>query len=214
MKIGILGSGNVGKVLAAGFLKKGHSVMLGTRDIAKMQDWQSNHNGVALGDFAGTAEFGDVIVLALKGHAALEVLNTIGAAHLKGKLILDATNPIDESKAPQNGVLPFFTLQGESLMQRLQTAHPEAKFVKAFNSVGSAFMVDPNFKEGKPTMFICGNNADAKGKTAQLLADFGWEAMDMGLADSAASIENLCILWCLPGFLHNQWTHAFRLLKA
>jgi predicted dinucleotide-binding enzyme len=214
MKIGVLGSGNVGKVLAAGFLKKGHDVMLGTRDVAKMQDWQSKHEGVALGDFASTAAFAEVIVLAVKGHAALEVLNSAGASHLKGKLILDATNPIDESKAPQNGVLPFFTAQGESLMQRLQTAQPEAKFVKAFSCVGSAYMVDPSFKDGKPTMFICGNDAEAKTKATQILEAFGWETMDMGLADSAGAIENLCILWCLPGFLQNQWTHAFRMLKA
>ena len=134
-----------------------------------------------------------------------------GKDNLKDKTIMDATNPIAEAP-PQQGVLQFFTGQNDSLMEQLQTAFPEAHFVKVFNSVGSAKMVNPTF-EVKPSMFICGNNAQAKQEVAKILDQFGWEIEDMGSAEAARAIEPLCMLWCIPGFLHNQWTHAFKLLK-
>src|SRR5262249_47975332 len=101
----------------------------------------------------------------------------------------------------------------DSLMERLQKAAPDARFVKAFNSIGSNFMVNPQFKEGKPTMFICGNDAGAKQTVGKLVQRFGFDAEDMGGVESARALEPLCILWCLPGFLRNEWTHAFKLLK-
>jgi len=98
-------------------------------------------------------------------------------------------------------------------MEELQSAFPEANFVKAFNSIGSALMVNPNFGRIKPTMFICGNNAGAKSQAVEILDKFGFEVEDMGGAEAARAIEPLCILWCIPGFLRNQWSHAFKLLK-
>jgi predicted dinucleotide-binding enzyme len=98
-------------------------------------------------------------------------------------------------------------------MEELQSAFPDANFVKAFNSVGNVFMVNPKF-ESKPTMFICGNNAGAKKEVIHILDLFGWETADMGAAEAARAIEPLCILWCIPGFLENKWTHAFKLLKS
>ena len=98
-------------------------------------------------------------------------------------------------------------------MERLQNVAPKAKFVKAFNCVGNLFMVNPSFPEGKPTMFICGNDNDAKKEVATILEQFGWESADFGFAESARAIEPLCILWCIPGMIRNEWQHAFKLLK-
>jgi predicted dinucleotide-binding enzyme len=133
--------------------------------------------------------------------------------HLLGKTVIDTTNPIADAP-PQNGVLKFFTSLDESLMERLQKIAPDAQFVKALNSVGSGLMINPNFSDNmKPTMFICGNNEDAKKKVYEILEKFGFEIEDMGKAEAARAIEPLCILWCIPGFLRNEWTHAFKLLK-
>jgi predicted dinucleotide-binding enzyme len=98
-------------------------------------------------------------------------------------------------------------------MERLQRLAPQANFVKAFNSVGSALMVNPALKGGPPTMFICGNNPQAKKDVASILHTFGWESEDMGPAEAARAIEPLCILWCIPGFARNDWTHAFKVLR-
>jgi len=99
-------------------------------------------------------------------------------------------------------------------MERLQKAYPKAHFVKAFNSVGAAQMVDPQFAGGKPTMFICGDDAQAKQKVEAILEQFGWESADMGPVEAARAIEPLCRLWCIPGIAHNDWSaHAFKLLR-
>jgi 8-hydroxy-5-deazaflavin:NADPH oxidoreductase len=212
-KIGILGSGVVGKVLASGFLKHGYEVMIGTRDNSKLSDWHSKNPKGKIGSFEETAKFGEIIVLATKGHASEDVLKLAGINNLDGKTIIDATNPIDEKAAPVNGVLNFYTNLHDSLMERLQKVTPKANFVKAFNSVGNAFMVNPDFGGIKPSMFICGNNGDAKEQVTEILTQFGWETEDMGKAEGARAIEPLCMLWCIPGMLRNQWTHAFKLLK-
>ena len=212
MKVGVLGSGVVAKALAGGFLKHGHEVMVGSRTPAKLADWKTEIPGVQTGTFEEAATFGKLIVLAVKGEAAADALRLAGQANLKGKTIVDTTNPIVES-APVKGVLAFFTDHQQSLMEQLQAEFAEANFVKAFNSVGSAAMVDPAFKGGKPSMFICGNNQAAKDEVRGVLDAFGWETEDMGFAESARAIEPLCMLWCLPGFLRNEWTHAFKLLK-
>jgi 8-hydroxy-5-deazaflavin:NADPH oxidoreductase len=212
MKIGVLGSGDVAKVLAAGFLKHGHDVMMGTRDRAKLANWLTQNPRAHISGIDETASFGEVVVLAVKGTAAGDVLRSAGAKNLSGKLIVDATNPIADAP-PVNGVLKFFTNLDESLMEQLQREFPEAHLVKAFNSVGNTRMVNPQFKGGKPTMFICGNNERAKGTMAEVLDQFGWETADMGKAEAARAIEPLCMLWCIPGFLRNEWTHAFALFK-
>jgi predicted dinucleotide-binding enzyme len=212
MKIGILGSGAVAKTLAAGFLKHGHAVTVGTRDVAKLAEWKTQHSGATVGSFADAAAFGDVLVLAVKGGVAADALRLAGAANLADKTVLDATNPIAEAP-PENGVLKFFTSLEGSLMEKLQHDFPTTHFVKAFNSVGAARMVDPVFAGGKPSMFICGNDAGAKKTAAAILDQFGWEVEDMGGAVAARAIEPLCILWCIPGFLRNEWTHAFKVLK-
>ena len=211
-KVGILGSGAVAKVLATGFIKHGYEVMVGTRDTNKLTDWQKQNPTGKVGSFSDTAAFGSSVVLAVKGTVTKLVLEMAGATNLKGKTIIDATNPIAETP-PVNGVLNFFTNLNSSFMEELQAAYPESHFVKAFNSVGSAFMVNPDFGGIKPSMFICGNNDSAKAEVKDILTKFGWETEDMGKAEAARAIEPLCMLWCIPGFLNNQWSHAFKLLK-
>jgi predicted dinucleotide-binding enzyme len=212
MKIGILGSGVVGKALAKGFMKHGYDVMVGSRHPEKLEDWKTEINtNLRTGDLSETASFGDVMVLATKGTAAADVIKLAGIDSLSGKTVLDTTNPIADAE-PVNGVLKYFTSLNDSLMEQLQKLAPEVNFIKAFNSVGNAFMVDPQF-ESKPTMFICGNNKEAKQEAEKILDQFGWEVEDMGSVEAARAIEPLCILWCIPGFLENRWTHAFKLLK-
>jgi predicted dinucleotide-binding enzyme len=211
MKIGILGSGDVAKALGAGFLKYGHEVIMGTRKTSKLGEWAKEHPTARFGNFSDAARFGELIVLAVKGTAATEALQMAGQEYLAGKPVMDVTNPIADTP-PVNGVLRFFTSLDESLMERLQKEFPKANFVKAFNSVGNAFMVDPQFKGGKPTMFICGNDEQAKKIVTGIVDQFGWETADMGRAEAARAIEPLCMLWCIPGFLRNDWSHAFKLL--
>jgi predicted dinucleotide-binding enzyme len=211
MKVGILGSGDVAKVLAGGFLKHGHQVMMGTRTVSKLADWAKKNPKGSVSSFADAAKFTDVVVLAVKGTTALEALRATGAANLSGKVVMDATNPIADAP-PVHGVLKFFTNLDESLMERLQREFPAARFVKAFNSVGNAYMINPQFKGGKPTMFICGNDEAAKQTVRSILDQFGWETADMGYVEAARAIEPLCMLWLIPGFLRNEWAHAFKLL--
>ncbi|MGA1982659.1 MAG: NAD(P)-binding domain-containing protein [Acidobacteriaceae bacterium] len=211
MNVGVIGSGEVAKALASGFAKHGYGVTIGSRTPGKLTEWAAGVSGVRTGSFAEAAEFGEVVVLAVKGHVAAEALRLAGVANLKGKPVLDACNPIEEAP-PVNGVLKLYTKMDESLMEQLQREFAEAKFVKAFNSVGAALMVDPQLKGGKPTMFICGNDDGAKKAATKILDDFGWETADVGKVESARAIEPLCMLWCLPGFLHNDWMHAFKVL--
>lgn len=210
-KIGVIGSGQVAQILAAGFLKHGYDVMVGSNHIDKLADWKTKNTRAQLGSFEDVAKFGDIIVLAVKGTAAETVIKSI-ASNLTNKTVIDTTNPIAEAP-PSHGVLRYFTTMEESLMERLQNVAPKAKFVKAFNCVGNLFMVNPSFPGGKPTMFICGNDNDAKKEVAIILEQFGWESADFGFAESARAIEPLCILWCIPGMIRNEWQHAFKLLK-
>jgi hypothetical protein len=211
MKIGILGSGDVAKSLGAGFLKHHHDVTMGTRSPAKLGDWAKQNPQARIAGFAEAAQTAELVVLAVKGGAALDALRAAGAASLAGKPIIDATNPLADAP-PVNGVLKFYTTLDESQMERLQRQFEAARFVKAFNSVGSALMVNPELPGGRPTMFICGNDEAAKKTVTGVLDQFGWETADMGKAEAARAIEPLCMLWCIPGFLRNDWTHAFKLV--
>jgi 8-hydroxy-5-deazaflavin:NADPH oxidoreductase len=212
MKIGVLGSGAVGQVLADGFLKHGHEVMRGSRDPAKLADWRAAAGAIGrTGTFAEAARFGDVVVLAVKGTAAVAVVDGCGGA-LDGKTVIDTTNPIADAP-PEKGVLRFFTGPNDSLMEALQAKAPKASFVKAFSCVGSGLMVNPQLPGGKPTMFVCGDSDQAKGRVRSVLDELGWETEDLGAAAAARAIEPLCMLWCIPGFLRNDWTHAFKLLR-
>ncbi|MGE4130856.1 MAG: NADPH-dependent F420 reductase [Bdellovibrionales bacterium] len=195
VKIAVLGSGVVGKTLTDGFKKHGYQVRQSSR-----------------GEFKENSAWAELIVLAVKGSVAESALQLAGAENLKGKTIIDATNPIADAP-PEDGVLRFFTTLDQSLMERLQAKFPEAHLVKAFSSVGNAHMVNPNFNGIKPSMFICGNHEGSKRQVGEILSQFGWEAEDMGSAKAARAIEPLCMLWCIPGLRGNKWNHAFKLLK-
>ncbi len=208
-KIGILGSGNVGKALAAGLVKHGYEVMVSSRSKTKY-DQLKKETGASAGSPEEAASFGDAVIVAVSGGAAEGVVSSL-AGKLAGKTVIDVTNPID-NRPPANGVLHFFTSLDESLLERLQKKAPAAHLVKAFNTVGSSNMIDPEY-EVKPTMFICGNNDRAKKDVSGLLEKVGWEVEDMGTVEAARAIEPLCMLYCIPGILQDRWTHAFKLLK-
>ncbi len=205
-KVAIVGSGVVGKTLAQGFKKHGYEVIMGSRDGQPVEGFDGE-----FGKFEEVVKDAKIVVLAVKGSAAEEVVSSL-KDNLSGKVVIDTTNPIAQ-EPPENGVLRFFTSLDNSLMERLQKKAPGAYFVKAFNSVGNAVMVNPDFGGETPSMFICGNSEEAKKEVGQILEKFGWEVEDMGMVESARAIEPLCILWCIPGMLKNEWLHAFKHLK-
>lgn len=210
-KIGILGSGSVAQTLGIGFLNHGYEVMLGTRDATKLSAWAKANPLGKVGSTEEAVRFAGIIILAVKGSVAEALVRSL-ATQLAGKIVIDATNPIADAP-PEKGVLKFSTDLNNSLMEKLQKLAPTAQFVKAFNSVGSHLMVNPHLSGGKPTMFIAGNSDAAKKEVSEILDLFGWEIADMGTAEAARAIEPLCMLWCIPGFLRNEWAHAFKLLK-
>jgi predicted dinucleotide-binding enzyme len=210
--VGVLGSGDVGKALSKGFLKYGYSTVIGSDHPEKLAEFRKENPQIKTATFDQAAQSADIIVLCVKGTVAEKIVEKV-KENLSRKTVIDTTNPIEDA-APQNGVLKYFTNFEDSLMERLQKIAPDALFVKAFNSIGGAFMVNPDFKGTKPTMFICGNNAEAKKKVSEILEKFGFEPEDMGMAESARAIEPLCMLWCIPGFLRNEWAHAFKFLKG
>lgn len=213
-KIGIIGSGIVARTLGTGFLRHGYEVTIGTRDAGKLAEWHKSDGAKAtVGSFADAARNADIIVLAVAGRVAESALDMAGLPVLDGKTVIDVTNPIAEAP-PVNGVLQFFTGPNDSLMERLQNKYPTVNFVKAFSCVGSALMVNPHLKGGAPSMFICGNDDNAKDDVRYILDQFGWETEDMGAVEAARAIEPLCMLWCIPGFRHNQWMHAYKVLKV
>jgi len=209
MKIGVIGSGHVGQTLAAGLKALGHEVRIGSREGNRLAEFTAS-SGVAEGRFADVAREAEVVIVALKGEVAEAVVRSL-AAELAGKPVLDTTNPI--AGAPEGGVIPYFTAANESLLERLQAAAPDAKLVKFFNSVGAGLMVQPKLPGGTPTMFLCGNDADAKSVAAKLAAELGWNVEDVGSARAGHALEALCQIWCAPGFLRNDWAHAFAVLR-
>jgi predicted dinucleotide-binding enzyme len=211
-KVGVLGSAIVGQTLGKGFKSHGYDVRIGSRTPGKLAGFTTSA-GIPAGTLAEVASWAELLVLSVKGTAAEAVLGAAGTSNLENKVVIDTTNPIAEAP-PVDGVIQLFTGPNSSLLERLQAVYPQARLVKAFNSVGSARMVNPTFAAGRPTMCYCGNDPAAKAVVATILEAFGWEAADMGSAVAARAIEPLCQLWCIPGFRQNHWTHAFRILWA
>lgn len=209
-KIGVMGSGSVAQVLAAGLAKKGHEVRIGSREPKKLADFAAK-SGIATGTFQEVAAFGEIVILAVKGTVAVEAAQSV-ASQIAGKVVIDTTNPIADAP-PQDGILTYFTGPNDSLLERMQKAVPAARFVKSWSCVGNAFMIDPKLPGGRPTMFIAGDDAAAKKDVSAILDEVGWDVEDVGKAAGARAIEPLCQLWCAPGFLRNDWAHAFKVLK-
>jgi predicted dinucleotide-binding enzyme len=212
-RVGVLGTGEVGRRLAAGFSGRGHDVMIGSRDSGKpeLRDWLSGDGaGVKSGTFADAAAHGELLVLAVLGDAAEEVIAAAGRDNFSGKVAIDAMNPLDFS----GGFPPKLSIAGEdSLGERVQRALPEAKVVKAFNTIGSGYFVDPSFADGKPTMLIAGDDPGAKRVVADVLADFGWpDPVDLGGIEGARELEAICIAWVKIGGTRGAWDHGFKLL--
>ena len=215
MKIGIIGSAIVGQALAKAFYKEGYEVMLGSRTPSKseLDGFKKDNPKTRVATFEECGGFGEILVLATGGTVTEQAITITGVDNFSGKVVIDATNPIAQ-EAPSNGVLTLFTDWNESLMERLQKLIPQAKLVKAFSCVGNNLMYKPRLQGGKPSMFIAGNDGDAKKTVTGILDKFGWETEDMGMAEAARAIEPLCVLWCIPGITQNKWSHAFKLLKG
>ena len=213
MKIGIIGSGGVGKTLAGGFLKSGHEVKIGTRDASKLNEWMTltANPKATVGSFADTAKWADIIVLATHGLSTLNAIDLAGKENFKGKIVIDVTNPLDFSGGPppKMGVTV-----GNSLGEQIQRHLPEAKVVKAFNIVGANTMVNPKMQDGDPDLLIAGNDDGAKKWANDLAAGWGWNpCIDLGDISNAYWLEAITMAWCAFGFKNNHWTHAFKLLK-
>lgn len=213
MKIGILGTGDVGRALGNGFVALGHEVKMGSRKAGgdKAKEWVANAGKAASeGTFAEAAGFGDLVVFATLGTATEAVIGSAGPDNFSGKIVWDATNPLDFSA----GMPPRLAITGyDSLGERVQKALPGAHVVKAFNTVGNALMFKPELEGGPPTMFIAGNDDGAKQKTSVLLKDFGWETSDIGGIEGSRYLEAMCLTWVLHGIKSGQWMHAFKLLS-
>ena len=212
-QVGVLGSGEVGRRLAAGFGSRGHDVMIGSRDPDKpeLREWlASDGAGVNAGTFQAAAAHGELLVLAVLGNAARAAIADAGAQNFSGKVVIDAMNPLDFS----GGFPPKLSISGEdSLGERVQRALPDAKVVKAFNTIGNPYFVDPRFSEGQPTMLIAGDDEGAKRTVGEVLADFGWsDVVDIGGIDGSRELEASCIAWVKIGGARGSFDHGFSLL--
>jgi 8-hydroxy-5-deazaflavin:NADPH oxidoreductase len=212
-RVGVLGSGEVGRRLAGGFHSRGHDVIIGSRDPGKpeLREWLSGDGaGIEAGTFAEAAAHGELLVLAVLGNAADEAIADAGPDKFSGKVVIDATNPLDFS----GGFPPKLSITGEdSLGERVQRTLPDAKVVKAFNTIGNPYFVDPSFSEGQPTMLIAGDDEGAKRTVSDVLADFGWsDAVDIGGIEGSRELEAICIAWVKIGGTRGSWDHGFKLL--
>jgi predicted dinucleotide-binding enzyme len=212
-RVGVIGSGVVGQTLAAGFASRGHDVMLGSRDPGKdeVRTWLDGAGeDASAGTFAETAEHGELLVLATLGLGTLSAVALAGPRHFAGKVVIDATNPLDFS----GGFPPRLVWEdGRSLGESVQATIPDARVVKAFNIIGNTYFVDPQLTGGEPTMLLAGNDDDAKATVGKVVEDFGWPpAVDVGGIEAARELEELCILWVRIGGMRGAWDHGFALL--
>jgi len=209
MKVGILGSGDVGKSFAHAFGTLGHEVTIGSRSPEKLAEFVSGEGDrVRGGTFEEAAGGGDLIVLATHGVATHEAINLAGKRHFDHKVVIDATNPLDfSSGAPR--LSAGFT---DSLGEQIQRALPDARVVKAFNTAGNGLFFKPQLPGGPPDMFIGGNDADAKKLVSQVCDAFGWGVIDLGGIEAARLLEPMCMVWVLHGVLSGSWGHAFKML--
>lgn len=209
MKVGVLGSGDVGKVLAGGFITLGDDVKIGSREPEKLAAWVSAAGpGASAGSFEEAARFGDVIVLATLGVGTENAIRLAGAKNFAGKVVIDATNPLDFSK----GLPQLYVGHTDSLGEQIQRWLLDARVVKAFNTAGNLLMIDPKLHGGPPDMFICGNDEAAKKLVSQICVQFGWGVIDIGGIEGSRHLEPMCMVWVLHGIRTKSWTHAFKML--
>ena len=212
MKIGILGTGDVGRALGSAFAKLGNDVKLGSRDPNKPEAvaWAKAAGARAsVGTFADAAGFGELVVIATLGSATETALRSAGIERFRGKVVIDTTNPLDFS----TGKPVLYVGRTDSAGEQVQRLLPDARVVKAFNTVGNALMFQPKLAGGPPDMFICGNDDGAKNTVTAILGDFGWGTVDAGGIEASRGLEPMCLVWVGYGARTNTWTHAFRLLR-
>jgi 8-hydroxy-5-deazaflavin:NADPH oxidoreductase len=195
MKISILGSGMVGQTIAAKLAQVGQDVMLGARSPEKLKDWLAQNPKVKVGSLQAAAAHGEIVFNAVKGDATLEALKAAGKDNLKGKILIDVSNPLDFSK----GMPPsLFISNTDSLGEQVQRAFPETKVIKSFNTLSASLMVEPrSLADGDHTLFMSGNDAEAKARVTALFKEwFGWrDILDVGDITSARGTEALLLLW-------------------
>jgi predicted dinucleotide-binding enzyme len=209
LQIGVLGSGPAGQTLATGFLKKGHPVMIGSRDSRKLSGWLRHAGpGAQVGTFAETAQFGELVVLSVLGSAAEEVVRLAGVGNFTGKIVIDASDPLDFS----SGQPGLFVGTTDSLGERIQRLIPDAYVVKGLNVVQADVMINPSLTGDEPDMFIAGNDDAAKQVVTQLLGEFGWPVIDMGGIESARWLEALSLAWVVYSHRTGKTHHAFKLV--
>ncbi len=210
MKVGILGSGDVGKKLGDSFVDLGHTVKIGTRDVGKLAEWASKHKDRAsAGSFSDAAKFGDIVVIATSWAGTQSALEMAGSENMAGKVVIDVTNPLDFSSMPPKLAVAGADSAGETVQRLL----PKSRVVKAFNIVGNPHMYKPKFEEGAPTMFICGIDESAKKMVTDILKAFGWESIDIGGIEGSRYLEALAMIWIAYYFRTNTGNHAFKLLR-
>jgi len=201
MRIGIIGSGVVGRALAQGLQRHGHQVRIGTRG--------EQVEGLPIGTPAEVAAEADMVFLAVLGSAAVEVASAL-ATEIETKVVVDTTNPLDFS----SGSPALFVGHTDSLGERVQRALPTARVVKAYNTVGNALMVDPQLPGGPPTMLIAGDSEDAKTAVGDLLEATGWDVADLGGIEASRYLEPLCLAWVSLASRTANWNQAFKLLRG
>ncbi|MEJ0073772.1 MAG: NAD(P)-binding domain-containing protein [Candidatus Saccharibacteria bacterium] len=208
MKIGILGSGNVGQVLAKGFLAEGHEVFLATRDTGseKADMLRTNIEGAYVCSFADAAKQCELAVLCTPWVTAADALKSADAVvNLHGKVLIDANNVVDRS-----GEVPVYGMPEGSAAQEIQRWLPETKVVKAFNTVGANMMYKPQLS-ATPTMFIAGDDEDAKKQVSDIITSFGWEPLDNGPLVASRELEAMVVIWLRNAAINGR-DHAFKML--
>lgn len=211
MKVGILGSSDVAKFLARGFLSEDHEVMLGSREPGKLASWVGESGeGAFSGTFSETAKFGELVVLAVHGTKAAEAIQIAGVDHFKGKVVIDATNPLDFSGDLPPKLVGGLGTSGGELIQK---ALPGAFVVKAFNTVGHAHFYKPEFPGGSPDMFICGDDAKAKEQVSRICNAFGWNPIDVGGIALSHYLEAAAMIWIITAITGGHWNQAFKLVR-
>lgn len=209
--VAILGNGVVGVAVAKGFAELGYKVVFGTRDVAstKTKDALSAVPGAEAASYAEAARSGDLAFVALPWNGLQEALALAGPGNFDGKLVIDASNPLDFSSSAPRMAIGHTDSAGEIVQRTLSGA----KVVKAFNIITASHMVHPKLPDGVPDMIIAGNDAAAKAQVSDLLRAFGWrKAIDLGDITASRLLEPLAMVWITYGFRNNHWTHGFSLL--
>jgi len=196
VRVGVLGTGDVGRRLASKLVALGHEVKMGSRTAknAKAVEWtKASGPKASAGTFADAAKFGEVVFNCTAGSVSLEALKLAGGKNPSGKVLVDVANPLDFSK----GMPPTLTVcNTDSLGEQIQRAFPDAKVVKALNTMGNELMVNPGLVPGEHDTFVCGNDAQAKAKVVEILRAFGWKSpIDLGDITASRGLEMVLPVW-------------------